>query len=134
MNTERKLIQQLRDALNEYQPCDHANTEIVSAGWHDCKQCGELIRPAHYARDREDTARVVDLIAAADAYLASPDWIRVEDALPVVPDGKRWIMVWVFCEGLHKSPFIERFCAGDTSMVGSHWMYLDTPQPPEGSK
>lgn len=65
MSEERKLIQQLRDALNEYQPCDHANTEIVSAGWHDCKQCGELIRPAHYARDREDAARVAEIIAAA---------------------------------------------------------------------
>ena len=82
----------------------------------------------------EESAKLESAIDEARELLAKPDWIRVEDALPVVPDGKRWIMVWVFCEGLHKSPFIERFCAGDTSMVGSHWMYLDTPQPPEGSK
>ena len=112
MNTERKLIQQLRDALIY----ERSYTRSVFARNHDA------------------------LIAAADAYLASPDWIRVEDALPVVPEDNDWVNIWIaydFENDPQRSRYghwEEGFDVDDADEI-THWRYAEqTPQPPEGSK
>lgn len=79
-----------------------------------------------------------ELIAAADAYLASPDWIRVEDALPEILDGATTVQLWV-TDG--KSVWANEYQAWhpgvSRNIKVTHWRYRyaePTPQPPEGSK
>jgi len=61
MNTERELIQRLRDA---HQSLERLLNSDAGDGFHN-----------YVHHDKE-------LIAAADAYLSKQDWIRVEDSLP----------------------------------------------------
>jgi len=110
---ERKLIQQLRDAL--------ANAQLALA----------------YAKT--GAVKCVPVaIAAADAHLAKPDWIRVEDALP---NNRKAKIVW--CPS-SKCQYMARF-DDDVWLTWhdgfpfepmmtevSHWRELDAePAPPE---
>jgi len=77
MNTERKLIQQLRDEIVTIK-CALEKARIWNGGgWTYNPLPAFAYTPAHEVATHS--------IAAADAYLSKQDWIRVEDALPVVP-------------------------------------------------
>ena len=73
------------------------------------------------------------LIAKARAYLETGGWTRVEDGLPVVPDGDYDVEIWiVFPSGLVARwlwlDVDTEFDAGIT-----HWRYAEpTPEPPKG--
>lgn len=112
MNTERELIQQLRDAL------------------HDavCYISGPIPKKALAG------------IATADAYLSKQDWIRVEDSLPVVPVDHEDVDVYTF-DGVtvDEASFVSSeawtgFTSDCRGTPVSHWQYRQAPQPPEGSK
>ncbi len=73
------------------------------------------------------------LIAKARAYLETGGWTRVEDGLPVVPDGDDDVEIWiVFPSGLvDRGLWLDvdtEFDAGIT-----HWRYAEsTPESPKG--
>ena len=73
------------------------------------------------------------LIAKARAYLETGGWTRVEDGLPVVPDGDYDVEIWiVFPSGL-----VDRWLWLDVDTefdAGiTHWRYAEpTPEPPKG--
>lgn len=85
----------------------------------DCTALNEAGRLASYA-----------LIAKARAYLKSEGWTRVEDGLPVVPDGEKSVPIYVVSNGL--------VLRTDTTTLGllvgvTHWRYAEpTPEPPKG--
>ena len=73
------------------------------------------------------------LIAEADAHLKSGGWVRVEDALPVVPEGEHAVAIAVF----GGADVIRTYWqAKKTSFVGnySHWRPDPLPNPPEQAK
>ena len=74
------------------------------------------------------------LIAKARAYLATGGWTRVEDALPVVPDGDDDVEVWVAWRGGLVDKLLW-LAGGDTEFGAgiTHWRYAEpTPEPPKG--
>ena len=88
----------------------------------DCTALNEAGRLASYA-----------LIAKARAYLETGGWTRVEDGLPVVPDGDDGVHIWiVFPDRQVEAGFWldtdTEFDAGIT-----HWRYAEsTPESPKG--
>ena len=73
------------------------------------------------------------VLAAADAWLAEPEWTRVEDALPVVPVGDVTVPVYLWWRDGGKSVSRYRAYADDKVVKSaSHWCYAEpTPPPPE---
>jgi len=75
------------------------------------------------------------LLAKARAYLETGGWARVEDGLPVVPDGDPHVNVWI-C--LSEEGHILRtiWARGDDREMFpqmTHWRYAEpTPKPPKG--
>ena len=104
MSEERKLIQQMYDAL-EYTRSHHK--------LHSNKVC--------------------EALNAADAYLASPDWIRVEDALPVVPPLYAEVAIWMV-DSRFPNPIRKTFRVTDKALHQyiTHWQYDIQPKPPKG--
>jgi len=67
------------------------------------------------------------------AELARTEWVKFADALPVVSEGKRWVSIWRFQEGLHKHPYIASWLASYNLTDASddeYWQPLVIPQPP----
>ena len=123
MNTERKLIQQLRDACNF--SIDNA-IECLNAA------INQKASQAEQDSYEGDIAVLKSCVAAADAYLSKQDWIRVEDALPVVPESMRFITLWLY-DGrcIHK----DAFWPGDSWLQKhyTHWYLEQIPEPPKGA-
>ena len=73
--------------------------------------------------------------AEARAALAAPDWVRVEDALPVVPEGADFVNVWVCLSARGKiiKHDWDKY-SHEYSPKMAHWQYNLTPQPPETTK
>lgn len=83
-------------------------------------------------RDKAELARELE------AARAKPDWIRVEDALPVIsnPDNP-YERIWLDKAHWQKQPMWIWYHTGmDLTKTGAtHWRYAEpTPQPPEGIK
>ena len=107
--SDRELIQQLRDALKAAVKDDRSSAIV----WF------YSFKAAH------------ELITAADARLAEPEWTRVTDAVPVIPDNKVSVDVWLWFAG--KEPYrwpFSRYADMLDSRV-THWQYVVEPQPPE---
>ena len=81
-------------------------------------------RESHYGES-------VELLIRARAYLKSEGWTRVEDGLPVVPDGEKSVPIYVVSNGL--------VLRTDTTTLGllvgvTHWRYAEPmPEPPKGN-
>lgn len=121
MNTERKLIQQLRDACNF--SIDNA-IECLNAA------INQKASQAEQDSYEGDIAVLKSCVAAADAYLSKQDWIRVEDSLPVVPDDFSGIDVWAADgDNVIKLRVAKALPLPDWY---THWRYAEqTPAPPE---
>lgn len=107
------LIKRLRDALQQASDC--LSLEVILQG-----------------RD-PDLAEWHAAIAEADAYLASGGWVRVKDALPVVPEGEHAVAIAIF----NGADVVRTYWqAQKTSFFGnySHWRLDPLPQPPEQTK
>ena len=69
------------------------------------------------------------------AELARTSWVKVSDGLPVVPEGREHVRLWLWREGKsfepYKGVFSKRMVAED--FIATHWQYRqdDTPAPPE---
>lgn len=98
----------------------------------------ELVEALEYSSDflSRSASRfddVIETLAKARAYLETGGWTRVEDGLPVVPDGDDDVEIWiVFPSGLvDRGLWLDvdtEFDAGIT-----HWRYAEpTPEPPKG--
>lgn len=98
----------------------------------------ELVEALEYSSDflSRSASRfddVIETLAKARAYLETGGWTRVEDGLPVVPDGDYDVEIWiVFPSGLVARwlwlDVDTEFDAGIT-----HWRYAEpTPEPPKG--
>ena len=98
----------------------------------------ELVEALEYSSDflSRSASRfddVIETLAKARAYLETGGWTRVEDGLPVVPDGDNDVEIWiVFPSGLvDRGLWLDvdtEFDAGIT-----HWRYAEsTPEPPKG--
>ena len=88
----------------------------------DCTALNEAGRLASYA-----------LIAKARAYLETGGWTRVEDGLPVVPDGDDDVEVWIAWRGGLTDKWL--WLARDTEFGAgiTHWRYAEsTPESPKG--
>lgn len=106
------LIKRLRDALQQAVNC--LSLEVILQG-----------------RD-PDLAEWNAAIAEADAHLKNGGWVRVEDALPVVPEGVNIISVYAYKKCVYSMNWYTDstgFAPGVT-----HWRYDPTPQPPEQIK
>ena len=74
------------------------------------------------------------LIAEADAYLANGGWVRVEDALPVVPEGAEYVYVWLWREASCTTPWHDQFHP-DYPIGADFWRYAEPePNAPEQTK
>lgn len=77
---------------------------------------------------------VVETLAKARAYLASGGWTRVEDGLPVVPDGLDHVEIFFFCEQDCERRVGRRLWLDVDATVAhgiTHWRYVEpTPEPP----
>lgn len=98
----------------------------------------ELVEALEYSSDFLSMSAsrfddVMETLAKACAYLETGGWTRVEDGLPVVPDGDNDVEIWiVFPSGLvDRGLWLDvdtEFDAGIT-----HWRYTEpTPEPPKG--
>ena len=98
----------------------------------------ELVEALEYSSDflSRSASRfddVIETLAKARAYLETGGWTRVEDGVPVVPDGDNDVEIWiVFPSGLvDRGLWLDvdtEFDAGIT-----HWRYTEpTPEPPKG--
>ena len=84
-----------------------------------------------YARAENKGLRICDeAIAKASAYLETGGWTRVEDGLPVVPDGEKSVAIYVVSNGL----VLRTYTTTLGLLVGvTHWRYAEpTPEPPKG--
>lgn len=73
-----------------------------------------------------------DAIADARKLLEDDGWIRVEYALPVVPEGKSHVTIWCgnSAKGeIWRSTFLAN---GKMHRQATHWQLYATPQPPKG--
>ena len=116
--TDRELIQQLRGMTNR---------ELFQQLRDELHVSLKLLEGNSYPM----LPQAVALIAAADARLAQPEWTRVEDAVPVIPDNKVSVDVWFWFAG--KEPYrwpFSRYADMLDSRV-THWQYVVEPQPPE---
>ena len=98
----------------------------------------ELVEALEYSSDflSRSASRfddVIETLAKARAYLETGGWTRVEDGLPVVPDGKKSAAIYVVSYGL-----VLRTHATAAYPLGwlvgvTHWRYAEpTPEPPKG--
>ena len=104
--TTDQLIRELLDAL-----CD------PHFGFLPDKRVGEITATMHRAR----------------LHLKAGGWTKVSDGLPVVPDGKKSVPIYVVIYSLVlRTHATAAYSLG--GLVGvTHWRYAErTPEPPEG--
>jgi len=90
-----------------------------------------------YARAENKGLRICDeAIAKARAYLETGGWTRVEDGLPVVPEGLDHVEIFFFCAQDSGRRVGRRLWLDvDTALSHgiTHWRYAEpTPEPPKG--
>jgi hypothetical protein len=76
-----------------------------------------------------------DLIAKARAYLVTGGWTRVEDGLPVVPEGSEYVEIFFFCAAPGGRVGRRLWLDIDATVAHgiTHWRYAEpTPEPPKG--
>jgi hypothetical protein len=62
-----------------------------------------------------------------------PEWVRISDALPVVPEGENYVGIWIYFGG--KVCPIDFYPESNFSQSTTHWRYAEpTPLPPETTK
>lgn len=112
--TERAVIERLVDSLqvvNNFLKLAENNLGVEPSGDYDAP-----------------------LIAEARKLLEDDGWIRVEDALPVVPEGKSHVTIWCgnSVKGeIWRSTFLPD---GKVHRQATHWQMYITPQPPKDAK
>ena len=96
-----------------------------------------------HSKQTFDEAAMQSAQEAIEAALSRSKWNKVADGLPVVPEGKEYVDVWAVVDGKVQEdaygPQIVEDKFGDLvpgengfcSCQVTHWMYLDTPAPPE---
>jgi len=95
-----------------------------------------------WALDGKDLDDVIDTclrqlepeeIDAIEGKLARHEWVKFTDALPVVPEGRVDVLVWVYGGTFAKPTEVIWNSAFTFEVIKkfTHWMYLDTPAPPE---
>jgi hypothetical protein len=98
----------------------------------------ELVEALEYSSDflSRSASRfddVIETLAKARAYLETGGWTRVEDGLPVVPDGDDDVEVWIAWRGGLTDKWL--WLARDTEFGAgiTHWRYAEsTPESPKG--
>ena len=94
----------------------------------------ELVEALEYSSDflSRSASRFDDVHERrkARAYLETGGWTRVEDGLPVVPDGEKRVAIYVVSNGLVLRTYTKTLGL----LVGvTHWRYADqTPETPKG--
>ncbi len=95
----------------------------------------ELVEALEYSSDflSRSASRfddVIETLAKARAYLETGGWTRVEDGLPVVPDGEKSVAIYVVSNGL----VLRTYTTTLGLLVGvTHWRYAEpTPESPKG--
>lgn len=80
-----------------------------------------------------DRAVTQDLIAGARKLLEDDGWIRVEDALPVVPPLYAEVAIWMV-DSRFPNPIRKTFRVTDKALHQyiTHWQYDIQPKPPKG--
>ena len=135
----RAVVERLASLLAEYAPCPHHEDQCIrtTATWIHCHACNAVDREAKIQLDRTDAANVDAAIAEARKLLEQPEWVRVSDALPVVPDGQRFVDVWTSHRrnGIQRERWPQWSWVFDDNGATTHWRYAEpTPQPPEPTK
>ena len=130
------LIKRLRDALYFRQPCTHKRMTRPTEenNWlSECRDCGAKNHlTLTFGHDRERAREIAELIAEADAHLKSGGWVRVDEALPVVPNGANHVPVWAYKGFVYSMNWY-----GDSTAFAprvTHWRYDQKPSPPEQTK
>ena len=89
-----------------------------------------------YARAENKGLRICDeAIAKARAYLETGGWTRVEDGLPVVPEGSEYVEIFFFCAAPGGRVGRRLWLDIDATVAHgiTHWRYAEpTPKPPKG--
>lgn len=80
------------------------------------------------------TADVKSVTAALREALSRSKWVKVSDGLPVVPEGKFSVRIWVFRADkgkMFRANWWQHY--GFQKINFTHWQYRqdDTPAPPE---
>ena len=96
----------------------------------------ELIRELVEALEYSSAVSNEILLAKARAYLETGGWTRVEDGLPVVPEGLDHVEIFFFCAQDSGRRVGRRLWLDvDTALSHgiTHWRYAEpTPEPPKG--
>ena len=84
----------------------------------------------HY---HNDYAVIATAIAEARKLLEDDGWIRVEDALPVVPPLYAEVAIWMV-DSRFPNPIRKTFRVTDKALHQyiTHWQYDIQPKPPKG--
>jgi hypothetical protein len=87
-------------------------------------------------RDEAPTAEFIGrLRKAVDEEKARTEWVKFTDGLPVVPEGKEHVRIWLWRDDESVNPYKGVFRKNLTAknFIATHWQYRqdDTPAPPE---
>jgi len=100
----------------------------------------ELVEALEYSSDflSRSASRfddVIETLAKARAYLETGGWTRVEDGLPVVPEGSEYVEIFFFCAAPGGRVGRRLWLDIDATVAHgiTHWRYAEpTPEPPKG--
>ena len=101
----------------------------------------ELVEALEYSSDFLSRSAskyddVHETLAKARAYLETGGWTKVEDGLPVVPDGLDHVEIFFFCEQDCERRVGRRLWIDVDAVLShgiTHWRYAEsTPEPPKG--
>ena len=95
----------------------------------------ELIRELVEALEYSSAVSNEILLAKARAYLETGGWTRVEDGLPVVPEGSEYVEIFFFCAAPGGRVGRRLWLDIDATVAHgiTHWRYAEpTPEPPKG--
>ena len=100
----------------------------------------ELVEALEYSSDflSRSASRfddVIETLAKSRAYLETGGWTRVEDGLPVVPEGSEYVEIFFFCAAPGGRVGRRLWLDIDATVAHgiTHWRYAEpTPEPPKG--
>ena len=100
----------------------------------------ELVEALEYSSDflSRSASRfddVIETLAKARAYLETGGWTRVEDGLPVVPEGSEYVEIFFFCAAPGGRVGRRLWLDIDATVAHgiTHWRYAEpTPESPKG--
>ena len=98
--------------------------------FYGIEQSTDQRRPRTVVKKFASQSALMRWMAKARAYLETGGWTRVEDGLPVVPDGEKSVAIYVVSNGL----VLRTYTTTLGLLVGvTHWRYAEpTPEPPKG--